>query len=69
MSYDYAAWQEAGQWTAHCPAVPGVYGLGRTSAAAVADLKEALRELDSYLEEIGESLPAAGKFRTGELSL
>jgi predicted RNase H-like HicB family nuclease len=69
MSYDYVAWEEAGQWAAHCPAVAGVYGIGQTSAAAIKDLKEALEELDSYLEEIGQALPVAGKFRTGELRL
>jgi predicted RNase H-like HicB family nuclease len=69
MTYDYVSWKESGVWTAHCPAVPGVYGLGDTSAQAVADLREALNELDDYLDEIGESLPSAGKVRTGELRL
>jgi predicted RNase H-like HicB family nuclease len=54
MTRERVAWVEEGQWTAHSPSMPGVYGVGETSAAAVADLEEALAELDSYLDEIGE---------------
>jgi predicted RNase H-like HicB family nuclease len=67
--YDYVSWREEGVWTAHCPAIPGAYGLGATSAQAVADLKDALYELDDYLSELGEKLPPAAAIRTGELRL
>jgi len=69
MRYDYVAWKEEGTWTAHCPAVPGAYGLGATRGQAVADLQGALRELAEYLRGIGEHLPRAGQVRTGELRL
>jgi len=70
MVYDYVAWKEAGTWTAHCPAISGVYGLGSTSSAAVRDLRDALYELEEYLSELGEGLPRAkASVRTGELEL
>ena len=55
--YNYIAWKEAGTWTAHSPAVPGVYGLGKTRKAAESDLASGLRELSGYLKEIGEKMP------------
>lgn len=39
---NYIAWQDEGQWTAHDPEVPGVYGLGDTLAEAERDLAEGL---------------------------
>jgi predicted RNase H-like HicB family nuclease len=69
MTYDYVAWKEENTWTAHCPAVPGAYGLGDTAIKAVKDLKEALSELAAYLDALGETLPRGGQVRTGELSL
>lgn len=68
-TYDYVSWKEEGVWTANCPAVAGVYGIGPTSGAAVADLKEALSEMSAYLDGIGERLPRNGQVRTGELRL
>jgi len=49
MQNGYITWKEEGVWTAHCPAVSGVYGLGSTVRAAVADLRSALREMRAYL--------------------
>lgn len=69
MTYDYVAWKEEGVWSAHCPAIPGAYGIGPTPASAVADLKEALGLLVEYLKDLGEPVPRSGPVRTGELSL
>jgi predicted phosphodiesterase/predicted RNase H-like HicB family nuclease len=40
--------EENGTWSAHDPKVPGVYGLGPTRVAAVADLAEAKALLGEY---------------------
>lgn len=57
MRYEYITWVEEGQWAAHSPSVPGVYGVGKTRIQAVSDLEEALGEMRAYLDEIGEHLP------------
>lgn len=67
--YDYIAWREGAVWTAHCPAIPGAYGLGATETAARRDLESALSDLFEYLEDIGEPLPAALRVRTGTLDV
>ena len=41
--------KEDGIWSAHDPAVPGVYGLGPSRKAALADLVEAKAALDEYV--------------------
>ena len=69
MVYDYIAWKEEGVWTASCPGVAGVYGLGDTKALAVSDLRDALEELADYLEEIGERLPRGRRVNVGELRI
>jgi predicted RNase H-like HicB family nuclease len=69
MRYAYITWTEEGQWTAHSPSVPGVYGVGRTRDRAVADLGEALDEMFDYLAEIGERAPRPRRFDTGYLEL
>jgi predicted RNase H-like HicB family nuclease len=51
-------WEDEGQWTAHDPTVPGVYGLGPSRAAAETDFREALSELHAYLRDIGEAVPS-----------
>ena len=45
---------EDGIWAAHDPAVPGVYGLGPSRKAALADLVEATALLDEYLTTAAE---------------
>jgi len=67
--YDYVAWREEGQWTAHSPAVPGVYGLGSTLSAAEQDLADALHEFLDYLDEIGERAPAPKRVTSGVLEV
>jgi predicted RNase H-like HicB family nuclease len=54
-SYDYIVWQDEGVWTAHCPSIPGVYGLGDTKGRAEKDLIEGLDTLFDYLHETGEA--------------
>jgi predicted RNase H-like HicB family nuclease len=63
--FDFTVWQDDGQWTAHSPAVPGVYGIGATRAGAERDLRDGLRDLFDYLTDIGEPLPAPGRVRVG----
>ena len=41
--------EENGIWSAHDPSVPGVYGLGPTREAALADLAEAKELLGEYV--------------------
>jgi predicted RNase H-like HicB family nuclease len=67
--YDFVVWSEEGKWTAHCPDVPGVYGIGKTRKRAEADLKEAMTEMAAHLREKGERLPPARGFATGTLTL
>ncbi|MHB8420904.1 MAG: type II toxin-antitoxin system HicB family antitoxin [Myxococcales bacterium] len=55
--YDYIAWKDEGRWVVHSPSVPGVYGLGRTRAAAKNDFFEALSLLIEHLKSIHEPLP------------
>jgi predicted phosphodiesterase/predicted RNase H-like HicB family nuclease len=45
---------EDGIWSAHDPAVPGVYGLGPSRKAALADLVEAKAALDEYVTTAAE---------------
>jgi len=45
---------EDGIWSAHDPAVPGVYGLGPSRKAALADLVEAKALLDEYITSAAE---------------
>lgn len=65
MRYNYAAWQEEGQWSAYAPAVPGVFGVGSTERAAVNDLGDALDAMREYLESRGEKMPRPRKVHTG----
>lgn len=46
--------EEDGIWSAHDPAVPGVYGLGPSRKAALADLVEAKAALDEYITTAAE---------------
>lgn len=69
MRYAYITWKESGIWTAHAPAVPGVYGLGRTRVAAVRDLVDALEHLLEYLDEIGERPPRPQAVRVGQVDV
>lgn len=57
VTYHYIAWKEEGYWNVHSPALPGVYGWGRTLAAAKKDFLEAAHALFDYLDEIGERPP------------
>lgn len=52
--YDVVVWSEEGVWTAHSPSVPGVYGLGKSRRAAVADFKLALSDEIAYQKQIGQ---------------
>jgi predicted RNase H-like HicB family nuclease len=45
---------EDGIWSAHDPAVPGVYGLGPSRKAALADLVEAKAALNEYVTTAAE---------------
>ncbi len=63
--FDCISWLEEGQWTAHSPSVPGVYGLGRTRAAAEKDLADGLDDLFVYLEDIGERQPTPRRIAVG----
>jgi predicted RNase H-like HicB family nuclease len=67
--YDFVVWSEEGKWTAHSPAMPGVYGIGRTRKRAEADLFEAMTERAVHLREIGEQLPPARAIGVGTLTL
>lgn len=69
VTYKYVAWKEEGVWTAHCPAIPGVYGLGSSVAASVSDLEEALRLLAEHVAELGERLPRGGQISVGTLEI
>jgi predicted phosphodiesterase/predicted RNase H-like HicB family nuclease len=44
--------KEGGTWSAHDPKVPGVYGLGPTREAALADLAEAKATLAKYEDAV-----------------
>jgi predicted RNase H-like HicB family nuclease len=55
--YPVTLWKEEGMWTAHAPSIPGLYGLGKTPAAAKRDLAAGMRDLFAYLDEIGEPRP------------
>jgi predicted RNase H-like HicB family nuclease len=46
--------EEDGTWTAHDPAVEGVYGIGPTRKAAKADLREALELLGDHVASQAE---------------
>lgn len=54
---------EEGMWTAHAPSVPGAYGLGPSSDAAEADLREALELLAEHLEEAGDAAALLARVR------
>lgn len=68
MKYDFTTWEEGGVWTSHAPAIPGVYGVGKTADEAEEDLEEATGFLFEYLDEIGEEHPKPSKFRVGRMS-
>ena len=57
MTYRFVTWREDGIWSTMSPAVPGVFGLGKTRAAAEADFKSSLYDLLAYLREIKVSRP------------
>lgn len=61
------SWKEEGMWTAHAPAVPGVYGLGDTPKEAEDDLVEALELMFEYLDEVGEAHPSPTLVRTSQV--
>lgn len=52
--YTVVTWKEEGIWTAHSPVVPGVWGLGKSRRAAVADFQSALRDEVAYQKRIGK---------------
>jgi predicted RNase H-like HicB family nuclease len=68
-TYRTIIWQEEEIWTAHAPAVPGVYGVGATPKAASNDLAGALHEMFDYLDEIDEEHPAPAPVRFGEINI
>ena len=57
LMYTTVAVQEEGLWGVTCPAIPGVFGIGKTRPAAEADFIEALNALLDYLGDVGEKLP------------
>lgn len=63
--YEYVAWKDEGRWVVHSPSVPGVYGLGRSKAAAKEDFSQALSLLIEHLRSIDEPLPRARPLEIG----
>jgi len=60
-TYPVTLWKEESIWTAHAPSIPGLYGMGRTPAAARRDLANGMRDLFAYLDEIGEPRPPGAR--------
>lgn len=52
--YSVVVWKDEGIWSARSPSTPGVYGLGKTKRAALADYLSALRVELTYQKQIGE---------------
>jgi predicted RNase H-like HicB family nuclease len=69
MQLDYIAWKDEGQWSAHSPSVPGVYGLGETRQEAISDLIEGVGEMLDYLDEIGADRPAKKRLVSGVIEV
>ncbi len=69
LFYKYLAWKEGPAWTAHAPAIPGAYGVGRSRAEAVKDLGEMIELLGSYLHEVGEPMPKAVVVVVGRIAI
>lgn len=57
--YNVVVWKDEDIWSAHSPSTPGVYGLGKTRQAALADYRAALRDELAYQKQIGERPHAA----------
>lgn len=68
-TYEYVVWQDEELWTAHSPAIPGVYGVGETKIRAVRDLLDAVNTLFDYLAEIGEPPPKPKKVSSGAITV
>ncbi|MEK6607457.1 MAG: hypothetical protein AABZ30_07335 [Myxococcota bacterium] len=67
-TYPVTLWKEEGIWTAHTPAISGLYGMGKTPAAACRDLALGMRDVFAYLDEIGEPRPAPIPVRAGRVA-
>lgn len=48
---------EDGYWVVECPSLPGCISQGETRDAAIANIKEAIREYVAALEEDGLPVP------------
>ena len=48
---------EDGYWVAECPSLPGCISQGITREAAIANIREAIREYIASLEEDGMPVP------------
>jgi len=55
--HDVMVWKEDGVWTAHSPALVGVYGTGITKRKALDDYVAAANLMLSYMDELGEAPP------------
>lgn len=67
--YNVVAWKEEGVWVAHAPALPGVYGFGKTYSQAKQDFADAAETLLDYLDDIGEPSPRPVAVRVDEMEL
>jgi predicted RNase H-like HicB family nuclease len=65
--YPFVTHQEGKIWSVTSPSIPGVFGTGKTAAAAEKDFAQALGTLCEYLDEIGEKLPPPKPVRLGSI--
>lgn len=54
--YNCILWEEDGEWTAHNPDI-GVFGVGPSRKAALADFVTAAKLMIDYVQSIGERVP------------
>lgn len=64
VKYSYVLAYEDGQWSAHYPDLH-CWGVGRTRAQAVTDLKEAAALMADYLKDTGQPLPRPSRIEVG----